>query len=235
MENSVNVSEVFLSVQGEGKHVGVPTVFIRLKGCNLSCEFCDTPQKDMGEIIKITELQELVYKMVCTQPFTVSSITFTGGEPGLQSDAILSFFSREFCTTIRDWGITRIIVETNGYGNMKYWSKLNNILNSFNMLLSISLSPKDETFGIMGRGTVPESYDFDLYVKILIKTTDNALNIAYITDILKNIHNIYNYFELHNIYLQPLDGDKGIISNLVDNNCYGYKLSIQVHKLLGLK
>src|SRR5690606_10255253 len=37
------VSEIFRSVQGEGRHVGVPSVFLRLARCNLSCRWCDTP------------------------------------------------------------------------------------------------------------------------------------------------------------------------------------------------
>ncbi|MBN1538559.1 MAG: 7-carboxy-7-deazaguanine synthase QueE, partial [Candidatus Thermoplasmatota archaeon] len=39
----LNVNEIFASFQGEGVHTGIPTVFIRLAGCNLRCEWCDTP------------------------------------------------------------------------------------------------------------------------------------------------------------------------------------------------
>ena len=38
-----NISEIFFSIQGEGTRAGMPCVFIRLQGCNLRCDWCDTP------------------------------------------------------------------------------------------------------------------------------------------------------------------------------------------------
>lgn len=40
----MKVHEIFRSIQGEGRLAGTPMTFIRLYGCNLSCDFCDTPQ-----------------------------------------------------------------------------------------------------------------------------------------------------------------------------------------------
>ena len=40
------INESFYSLQGEGHHVGYPTVFIRFSGCNLHCDFCDTKHEE---------------------------------------------------------------------------------------------------------------------------------------------------------------------------------------------
>ena len=46
MDNSnsttLNITEIFYSLQGEAKEVGIPTVFVRLTGCPLRCNYCDT-------------------------------------------------------------------------------------------------------------------------------------------------------------------------------------------------
>jgi 7-carboxy-7-deazaguanine synthase len=39
----LKISELFYSIQGEGKLMGMPSVFVRVSGCNLRCTWCDTP------------------------------------------------------------------------------------------------------------------------------------------------------------------------------------------------
>jgi len=77
-EESLRVSEIFYSIQGEGRLVGVPSVFVRLSGCNLRCRWCDTPyaswQPD-GEAFGIGEIVSQV------DAFPARHVVVTGGEP----------------------------------------------------------------------------------------------------------------------------------------------------------
>lgn len=85
------INEVFSSIQGEGKLVGRRQVFIRFSGCNLNCNYCDTPESrdpDRGEYISTRELQSRVEDLI-TPDF--HSLSLTGGEPLLQADFIGEF------------------------------------------------------------------------------------------------------------------------------------------------
>lgn len=74
----IRISEIFHSVQGEGRFTGTPSVFIRTSGCNLRCWFCDTryaswePEGDSWTI-------ETIVGEVTKWPST--HVVITGGEP----------------------------------------------------------------------------------------------------------------------------------------------------------
>lgn len=79
------ISEVFESVQGEGRFVGVPSGFIRTSGCNLRCVFCDTPYTSWKP-----EGQEQSFDELFAQIDAMSSghMVVTGGEPLLTPEVI---------------------------------------------------------------------------------------------------------------------------------------------------
>lgn len=88
MDGMYRVHEVFLSLQGEGYHTGMPTVFIRFSGCNLHCSFCDTDFADYC-LCSAEDISEQVATLLRTrEPIPASStlIVLTGGEPSLQVD-----------------------------------------------------------------------------------------------------------------------------------------------------
>ena len=83
---SLNVNEIFYSLQGEGARMGEASIFIRLTKCNLSCDFCDTDFAH-GTTMSVTEILDEI------RPFGCRWIVWTGGEPTLQlTDEIVAFF-----------------------------------------------------------------------------------------------------------------------------------------------
>ncbi|MBI5574399.1 MAG: 7-carboxy-7-deazaguanine synthase QueE [Elusimicrobia bacterium] len=84
------ISEIFTSVQGEGIYAGIPMVFVRFSGCNLQCDYCDTPLSRpavAGKIKTVTEIIENIEKELESAK-NVSIISFTGGEPLLHTEII---------------------------------------------------------------------------------------------------------------------------------------------------
>jgi 7-carboxy-7-deazaguanine synthase len=76
----LRVSETFVSIQGEGKLAGTPSLFIRLAGCNLRCGWCDTPYASWNPDGSIRSIDELV-TLAAAQPPGIRHAVLTGGEP----------------------------------------------------------------------------------------------------------------------------------------------------------
>ena len=79
----MKVNEIFSSIDGEGIRAGELATFIRLAGCNLRCNYCDTKYalaQDSGKEMTVSEILEKVNE------FNVKNITVTGGEPLIHKD-----------------------------------------------------------------------------------------------------------------------------------------------------
>lgn len=77
--NSLQITEIFLSLQGESRSVGWPTTFIRLTGCPLRCSYCDTEYAFQGgEQIPLAQIVQQV------EQNRAKHVTVTGGEPLVQ-------------------------------------------------------------------------------------------------------------------------------------------------------
>ena len=79
----LQLSEIFYSIQGEGTYAGVPAVFVRLAGCNLSCDFCDTDYS-----LKFLAPVEEVVDRVLAAGGDCPMVVLTGGEPLAQREAL---------------------------------------------------------------------------------------------------------------------------------------------------
>jgi len=74
--DSVRVTEIFCSLQGESRPTGLPTVFVRLTGCPLRCQYCDTAYAFHGG-----ERKSLEEVLSAVAGYEVLHVCVTGGEP----------------------------------------------------------------------------------------------------------------------------------------------------------
>jgi 7-carboxy-7-deazaguanine synthase len=77
------ISEIFYSLQGEGELTGVPSVFVRTSGCNLRCNWCDTPYASWQPEGKQMTVGEIV---AAVSPHPARHVVLTGGEPMMAPD-----------------------------------------------------------------------------------------------------------------------------------------------------
>jgi 7-carboxy-7-deazaguanine synthase len=98
----LRVNEVFYSLQGEADAVGFPTVFVRLTGCPLRCQYCDTEYAfHAGEWFTVDELVARVLKEGARH------VCVTGGEPLAQPNCLM------LLTRLCDAGLS-VSLETSG-------------------------------------------------------------------------------------------------------------------------
>jgi 7-carboxy-7-deazaguanine synthase len=101
----MKVSEIFYSIQGEGSLAGVPSVFVRLSGCNLRCVWCDTPHTSWNPEGREMAIDEIVTQV---RGYAASHAVLTGGEPMIFSESV------ELTRRLKQAGLLHVTVETAG-------------------------------------------------------------------------------------------------------------------------
>ena len=165
---SLDISEIFYSIQGESTHSGRPCAFVRLTGCNLRCSYCDTQYAySKGEPMEISAIVEFVAGYQC------SLVEITGGEPLLQQE------TPELIIALLDAG-HEVLLETNGSMNLGRLDRRcvkimdikcpsSNAAESFNLENLNQLGSRDQVkFVIQNRG------DYE-YAKTMIPQLPEAM------------------------------------------------------------
>lgn len=207
-ESALRVNEIFHSIQGEGVHMGLRTVFIRTAGCNLSCSWCDTPYArdfEAGRNMKISEIINEVKK------YSAEYVCITGGEPLLQKpvrNLIRLLLSMNY----------NVDLETNGSVSLKNSPR--------NKRLFISMDIKCPS------SLMENKMDFSNIV--LLKSTDQLkLVIADAADYKYAKDTILKYKPKCNIVFQPVYGtDTKILAESVLKDSLKVRVLVQLHKIL---
>lgn len=102
-DQTLRITEIFLSVQGESSHAGRPCAFVRLTGCPMRCRWCDSEYTFTGgERLSFDEIFEKL------EDFGCNLVEVTGGEPLAQKNVF------PFITGLLDRGC-EVLIETGGY------------------------------------------------------------------------------------------------------------------------
>ncbi len=208
----LQIQEIFASFQGEGIYAGTPAIFVRLGGCNLTCNFCDTEfesfsEKNINEII--TEVVELSLNK--ERKKVRNLVIITGGEPLRQP---IERLCEELL--LKDFAIQ---IETNG----SIYRKLNN-------KISVICSPKNT--GKSYYNLRDEVLQQITALKFIISANRQDYN--FVPDLGQNQYNIP-------VYIQPMDeydlekNAKNLAYVVKLSQEYGYKISIQLQKIAGVR
>ncbi len=207
--SQLDVQEIFATFQGEGPYVGYPSVFVRLGGCNLACDFCDTEfdsfaQMSLDKILaRVAELardenENTIRKLV----------VITGGEPLRQP-------IERFCQELIARGFL-VQIETNG-----------TLFRELPPQVKIICSPKNT-------GTGYHKIRPDLLARIdAFKFIISAAKPDY-----SNIAEVGQSAMQIPVYLQPMDeydaekNRKNTQKVLELATKYGARVSLQMHKIL---
>jgi 7-carboxy-7-deazaguanine synthase len=225
MEPSLTLSQIIpLTIEGEGKYIGEPTMFVRTTGCNLQCSGCDSAyswQEESGtwEDYAISEIVNM---------FPVNSerlnISITGGEP-LQHQNEKTF--AEFVKICSD-RFKRIIIETNGtIKPNEFLVFIDNIVFSVSPKLSAFVADKNKRF----KQEVLKFLNYldRSYFKFVIKDQQD----------IDEVMNDFQFISADKIYLMPEGATKEEIlksAPFVISQCieHGFKFSDRQHLTYGV-
>lgn len=210
-DGALDIVNVFETIQGEGPHVGTPSVFVRVAGCNLTCPGCDT---DYTSNRCRMSIQSILDKAQSLRPQGL--VVITGGEPYRQD-------LRKFTDELIRVGYT-VQIETNGtlFQDLNY------------NCVDVVCSPKTPNLH-------PSLIPYISALKYIVQK--NQVDIDGLP-----LHSLGMKMPVARIdkqhvaiYVQPMDEQDAVKNdaNLREsiNSCmkFGYKLCLQVHKIIGME
>jgi len=218
--NSILVHSMFDTIQGEGPFAGTPALFIRLAGCNLRCPACDT---EYTEGVERMHPNDIVIKG--STMTNAQLVVITGGEPFRQDIS-------DLCVYLVRAGF-KVQIETNGTLPIPPYF----LTYLINATIFIVCSPKTE---FVHPDLLPHIVAFK-YVLDCNDVSDDGLPIKALGHKVKG--RVFRKPEDHpaEVFLQPVDVQNDYENQMhekaVVKSCmvYGYRLCLQMHKIIGVE
>ena len=212
----MKVCEIFRSIEGEGLRTGLPAVFIRLHGCNLRCNYCDSMYAVEGGDYKqmnVTQVLDAVKKFS-----GITHVTLTGGEPLIHQNV------EDLLSKLSGNGY-RVNIETNGTVPCKrLFPGLFYTMDWKCKSSGMSVKMKMENFETLGSedvlkfvvGTIEDLEETETVVKSLAEKKDDMPHL-FVSPVFGNLSNeeIVNWLLNSNI--------------MVKNNV---RFQVQLHKII---
>lgn len=234
-DGSLDVVEIFPTIQGEGPFAGQPAIFVRLAGCNLQCPACDTDYTSNRRRLSAHDLRTLIDENRRISLPGSDLVVVTGGEPFRQACG-------PFTELLLGAGY-RVQFETNG--SLRDESIDRGLVAAWRHKLTIVCSPKTPA-------TNPRNSGLFSHYKYVLKagqiSEDDGLPLDVLNSGIKPARPEKGFTEFHKdqggvsrIYVQPLDEHDPKLNYENTRAClevvkkFGYTLSLQTHKILGLR
>lgn len=209
----MQVVEKFVSINGEGKRAGELAVFIRFKGCNLSCSYCDTTWANEKDCPYEELSPKDLFKYI--KSTNVRNVTLTGGEPLLQKDI------KELIDLISEDSFLRVEIETNGSIDL---SKYLSDRVTFTMDYKLTSSGYEDKM-FLGNFDYLKKKDTVKFVAGSTLDLNKALEIIRRYDLANKCH----------VYFSPVFGEilpSQIVDFMIKNNLNDTRIQIQMHKVI---
>ncbi|WP_027400558.1 putative 7-carboxy-7-deazaguanine synthase QueE [Anaerovorax odorimutans] len=212
-----NITEKFLSIDGEGPSAGEIATFIRFQGCNLRCSWCDTAysweKESTNEKLSVEEIYNYIKENECT------NVTLTGGEPLIQDniDELLEILNKDETLIIH--------IETNGSVDIGEFKRKHNKGN-ISYIVDYKL-PSSKVMKYMNLNNL-NSVGFKDAYKFVVGSMED-LKVAY--EIIKE----YNLSNKCSVYLSTVFGKirpEQVVEFMKDKKLNKVKLQVQLHKII---
>lgn len=210
-----NVVEKFVSINGEGKRAGQLAVFIRLKGCNLNCSYCDTKWANTQEAPSENMTEDEIYEYI--KSCNVKNVTLTGGEPLLANgvEILLEKLAKDKELSVE--------IETNGSISLAPFVNIKNAP-SFTMDYKLPNSGMEAEMCLSNFALLTKK-DTVKFVSGSRRDLDRA----------KEIIEKYDLLGKYSIYLSPVFGSiepREMVEFLIENHLNDVNIQLQLHKFI---